>query len=180
MAKQNVWRAHWNRQTHVKQRSSEPYPTSVGKDVRCAHVHLTLMCPRPYLNVCVIRGKIVSLRMLTNLRLADVRLTTAQQRSLGHNLPPTLYELIVGVWEPNAYHNKTANCRLPLGTCDGGSNCPFIDEEFGYRASQITSLSLCFSRETDHPHSEHTNTRSFRKLTAVGSLWCLICYETIL
>jgi hypothetical protein len=37
------------------------------------------------------RGKIVSLRMLTNLRLADVRLTTAEQRTTGQNLPSDLY-----------------------------------------------------------------------------------------
>jgi hypothetical protein len=36
-------------------------------------------------------GKIVSLRMLTSLRLSDLRLTTAQQRSTGHNLPFDLY-----------------------------------------------------------------------------------------
>jgi hypothetical protein len=29
----------------------------------------------------------MSLRMLTNLRLADFRLTTAQQRTTGQNLP---------------------------------------------------------------------------------------------
>jgi hypothetical protein len=33
----------------------------------------------------------VSLHMLTNLRLADLRLTTAQQRSTGQNLPFYLY-----------------------------------------------------------------------------------------
>jgi hypothetical protein len=33
----------------------------------------------------------VSLRMLNNLRLADLRLTTAQQRSTGQNLPSDLY-----------------------------------------------------------------------------------------
>jgi hypothetical protein len=33
----------------------------------------------------------VSLRMLTNLRLTDLRLTTAQQRSTGQNLPSDLY-----------------------------------------------------------------------------------------
>jgi hypothetical protein len=38
-------------------------------------------------------GKIVSLRMLTNLRLADLRLNTAQQRSTGQNLPSDLYKL---------------------------------------------------------------------------------------
>jgi hypothetical protein len=38
-------------------------------------------------------GKIVSLRMLTNLRLADLRLSTAQQRSTGQNLLSDLYTL---------------------------------------------------------------------------------------
>jgi hypothetical protein len=33
----------------------------------------------------------VSLRMLTILRLADLRLTTARQRSTGQNLPSDLY-----------------------------------------------------------------------------------------
>jgi hypothetical protein len=32
--------------------------------------------------------------MLTNLRLADLRLTTAQQRTTGQNLPPDLYFLM--------------------------------------------------------------------------------------
>jgi hypothetical protein len=36
--------------------------------------------------------KIVSLRMLTNLRLVDLRLTTAQQKSTGQNLPSVLYQ----------------------------------------------------------------------------------------
>jgi hypothetical protein len=36
------------------------------------------------------RGRIVWLRMLTNVRLADVRLATAQQRSTGQNLPSGL------------------------------------------------------------------------------------------
>jgi hypothetical protein len=38
-------------------------------------------------------GKIVLLRMLTNLRLADLRPTTAQQRSTGQNLPSDLHSL---------------------------------------------------------------------------------------
>jgi hypothetical protein len=46
-------------------------------------------------------GKIVSLRMLTNLRLADLRLTTAQQRFTGQNLPFDLY-FIVSYCEPQA------------------------------------------------------------------------------
>jgi hypothetical protein len=33
----------------------------------------------------------MSLRMLTNLRLADLRLTTAQQRTIGQNLLSDLY-----------------------------------------------------------------------------------------
>jgi hypothetical protein len=36
-------------------------------------------------------GKIVSLRMFTNLRLVDLRLTTAQQRSTGQNLLSHLF-----------------------------------------------------------------------------------------
>jgi hypothetical protein len=36
-------------------------------------------------------GKTVSLRMLTNLRLADLRLNTAQQRTTGQNMPCDLY-----------------------------------------------------------------------------------------
>jgi hypothetical protein len=36
-------------------------------------------------------GKIVSLRMLANLRVAVLRLTTAQQRFTGQNLPSDLY-----------------------------------------------------------------------------------------
>jgi hypothetical protein len=41
--------------------------------------------------------KIVSLRMLTNLRLADLRLATAQQRTRGHNLLSDLY-CIINIW----------------------------------------------------------------------------------
>jgi hypothetical protein len=33
----------------------------------------------------------MSLRMLTNVRLADLRLTTAQQRTTGQNLPSEVY-----------------------------------------------------------------------------------------
>jgi hypothetical protein len=36
-------------------------------------------------------GKTVSLCMITNLRLADLRLTTAQQRTTGQDLPSDLY-----------------------------------------------------------------------------------------
>jgi hypothetical protein len=43
-------------------------------------------------------GKIVSLRMLTNLRLANLRLTTAQQRTTGQNLPSDLYRLETFFW----------------------------------------------------------------------------------
>jgi hypothetical protein len=41
-------------------------------------------------------GKIVLLRMLTNLRLADLRLTTAQQRSTGQDLRFDLYAAVLG------------------------------------------------------------------------------------
>jgi hypothetical protein len=41
--------------------------------------------------LCCYWGKTVSLRMLTNLRLADLRMTTAQQRSTVQNLPSDLY-----------------------------------------------------------------------------------------
>jgi hypothetical protein len=39
-------------------------------------------------------GKIVSLRMIANLRLADLRLTIAQQRTTGQNLPSDLYTVM--------------------------------------------------------------------------------------
>jgi hypothetical protein len=35
------------------------------------------------------RGPYTTLQMLTNLKLADLRLSTAQQRSTGQNLPST-------------------------------------------------------------------------------------------
>jgi hypothetical protein len=37
----------------------------------------------------------MSLRMLTNLRLTDLRLTTTQQRSTGQDLPLDLYSEII-------------------------------------------------------------------------------------
>jgi hypothetical protein len=39
-------------------------------------------------------GKIVSPRMLTNLRLSDLSLTTAQQRTTGQNVPCDLYHIL--------------------------------------------------------------------------------------
>jgi hypothetical protein len=62
--------------------------------------------------------KIVSLHMLTNLRLADMRLTTAQQRSTGQNLPSDLYVFLLlseltfkGLWPVTKYRwsNSSVN-----------------------------------------------------------------------
>jgi hypothetical protein len=36
--------------------------------------------------------------MLTNLRIADLRLTTAQQRSTGQNLPTDLYGILINLF----------------------------------------------------------------------------------
>jgi hypothetical protein len=61
-------------------------------------------------------GKIVSLRILTNLRLADLRLTTAQQRSTGQNLESDIYlrnfrtENIPAV----SPCNSCSGCRYPV------------------------------------------------------------------
>jgi hypothetical protein len=43
-------------------------------------------------------GKIVSLRMFTNLKLSDLHLTTAQQRFTGQNLPSDLYAVGYVPW----------------------------------------------------------------------------------
>jgi hypothetical protein len=61
-------------------------------------------------------GKIVSLRMLTNLKLADLRLTTAQQRSTGQNLPSDPYVLykvcsIICSVKINCARRKFVLCR---------------------------------------------------------------------
>jgi hypothetical protein len=63
------------------------------RHVEEAHSVLTIAILLPQRLSCY-WGKIVSLRMLTNLRLADLRLTTAQQRSTGQNLPSDLYRSI--------------------------------------------------------------------------------------
>jgi hypothetical protein len=59
-------------------------------------------------------GKIVSLRMITNLRFADLRLTTAQQRSTGQNLPSDLYCFPV-LWFPRGWELQYPS-RWPRGT----------------------------------------------------------------
>jgi hypothetical protein len=45
--------------------------------------------------------------MLTNLRLTDLRVTTAQQRTAGQNLPSDLY-----ISKPNVIKNKTPNSTV--------------------------------------------------------------------
>jgi hypothetical protein len=61
--------------------------TARGRSTQCTYYQRSY-----YLNVWVVNwGKIMSLRMLTNLRLAGLRLTTAQQRSSGQNLPSDVY-----------------------------------------------------------------------------------------
>jgi hypothetical protein len=55
--------------------------------------------------------------MLTNLRLADLRLTTAQQRTTGQNLPSELYLCL-----STRYHHEyggmteTGNMNTPSAT----------------------------------------------------------------
>jgi hypothetical protein len=51
----------------------------------------------------------VSLRMLTNLRLGHLRLTTAQQRTTGQNLPSSLYAVATSTF---ADWSSTANAGL--------------------------------------------------------------------
>jgi hypothetical protein len=60
--------------------------TERGKSTQCTKAEILL----PQRLNCYWR-KIVSLRMLTNLRLPDLRLATEQQRSSGQNLPSYLY-----------------------------------------------------------------------------------------
>jgi hypothetical protein len=54
-------------------------------------------------------GKIVPLRMITNFRLRDLRLTTAQQRSTGQNLPIEcqLMPLRLGAYIWSSLHSTT-------------------------------------------------------------------------
>jgi hypothetical protein len=51
-------------------------------------------------------GKIVSLRMLTNRRLAYLRLTTAQQRTTGQDLPSDLYNWKNSVTKKNPWPHR--------------------------------------------------------------------------
>jgi hypothetical protein len=61
-------------------------------------------------------GKTVSLRMLTNLRLADLSLTTAQQRFSGQNLPSDLYPHRMDM-EKNRVSHRYRNDTL-LSVCE--------------------------------------------------------------
>jgi hypothetical protein len=99
-----------------KTRERETSRRHVGE----AHSVLTTAILLPQCPNCC-WGKIVSLRMLTNLRLADWRLTTAQQRSTGQNLPPT-YKWIppprsVGVNRTVGFEARSAWHCLTLRLC---------------------------------------------------------------
>jgi hypothetical protein len=74
------------KQERVRERERETSKRHVGK----AHSVLIIAILLAQRLSCY-WDKIVSLPMLTNLRLADLRLTTAQQRSTGQNLPSCLY-----------------------------------------------------------------------------------------
>jgi hypothetical protein len=84
-------------------------------------------------------GKIVSLRMLTNLMLADLRLTTAQQRTIGQDLPSDLYGL------PTYFHSA-ARSRI-------GRTKRFIDtasilwhiQPSGFFLPSLNKCKCCFS-----------------------------------
>jgi hypothetical protein len=83
----------------ILERERETSKRHVGE----AHSVLTAAILLPQRLSCY-RGKSVSLRMLTYLRLADLRLTTAQQTSTGQNLPSDLYMLTGGeVYDGNIY-----------------------------------------------------------------------------
>jgi hypothetical protein len=74
------------RETREREREKETRKRHVGG----AHIVLTSVILLPQRPSCY-WTKIVPLRMLTNLRLADLRLTTAQQRSTCQNQPSDLY-----------------------------------------------------------------------------------------
>jgi hypothetical protein len=78
-------------QRETRERERERERETSKRHVGEAHSILTTAILLPQRLGCY-WGKIVSLRMLTIVRLADWRLTTAQQRSTGQNLPPDLYE----------------------------------------------------------------------------------------
>jgi hypothetical protein len=86
--------------------------------VREAHSILTTAILLPQRLRCY-WGKIVSLRTLINLRLADMRLTTAQQRTKGQNLPSDLYIPFtagaVGVATDYGLHGTGVGIRVPVG-----------------------------------------------------------------
>jgi hypothetical protein len=73
------------KQERERERERETTKRHAGE----AHSALTTAILLPQCLSCC-KGKIVLLRMLTNLKLADLRLTTAQQRSTGQNLPSNL------------------------------------------------------------------------------------------
>jgi hypothetical protein len=74
------------RETRERERERETSKLHVG-EAHSVLITAIIFPQRPSCNW----GKIVSLCMLANLRLADLRLTTAQQRSTGQNLPSDVY-----------------------------------------------------------------------------------------
>jgi hypothetical protein len=81
-------------QRETRERERETSKRHVGE----AHSVLETAIQLPERPSCY-WGKIVSLRMLTNFRLADLRLSTAQQRPTGQNLPSHLYVSHPSSWE---------------------------------------------------------------------------------
>jgi hypothetical protein len=78
------------KETWGRERDREKSKRHLGE----AHSLLTTSIILPQRLSCY-WGSIVSLRMLTNLRHSDLRLTTAQQRSTGQNLPFDLYLFLI-------------------------------------------------------------------------------------
>jgi hypothetical protein len=109
----------WVYATNLSRLQRETSKRHVGE----AHSVLTtaiLLPQRPSCYWC----KIVSLRMLANLRLADLRLTTAQQRSTGQNLPSDLYVFLTlvqfgGEWSASRPGRFTTEERATIAHCLG-------------------------------------------------------------
>jgi hypothetical protein len=90
----SVWERVYATDLSLLQRETRERERETSKcHVREAHSMLITTVLLPQRLSCY-WGKVVSLRMLTNLRLADLRLTTAQQRTTGQNLPSNLYTAV--------------------------------------------------------------------------------------
>jgi hypothetical protein len=84
----------WVYATNLPRLQTETSKRNVGK----AHSALITAILLPQHLSCY-WGKIVSLRMLTNLRFADLGLPTAQQRYTGKNLPSDLSKCLKLPWQ---------------------------------------------------------------------------------